>query len=278
MKKGTILLLEEDVQQANHIRNMIETTLQYKVQLGFSPGSIKMSATDKHFDLIILGWTLEGVKIFEFRRFLDELLPILKVPMLVLFFAYSDEKLEQARIKPGEIEFLVSPFSDFYLLNRVESFIKKNTVTQSDKISLVVSDRWIKLLSELGGVVVWELDCKHETMYFTKTFGQMFNYPHEKLPGHFGEFISLIHPEEREEFERRMYGHIKQNITIFSFEHRIKHNTHDYRWVFNRGQITDIDQNGQPVKMVGIMVDITYKKMLQNERVKHLHQMESREE
>ena len=79
---------------------------------------------------------------------------------------------------------------------------------------------------------------------------------------HFNEFISRVHPEDRKKVMVAFGKHQKNQSPMFSIEYRIKTEKGNWKWVLDKGKIFERDSEGQPLRVVGTIQDITQHKQL----------------
>ena len=74
----------------------------------------------------------------------------------------------------------------------------------------------------------------------------------------FDEWLSRIHPEDRDKVNTAIQEHLTKKNTIYKIKYRIQGKDNNFIWIFNSGQT--LWKSGKPVRMVGIFVDITKEK------------------
>ena len=81
---------------------------------------------------------------------------------------------------------------------------------------------------------------------------------------HSARYGELVHPDDLEELERSVARGIAERRP-YSCTYRIHHQDGDWRWVRERGQAT-YDAAGQPLRLDGIIMDITEQQLLRQEQ------------
>lgn len=76
-----------------------------------------------------------------------------------------------------------------------------------------------------------------------------------------------IDPEDREKCAALVKDHFEGRTTFFENEYRIRNSPDSFRWIADRGKITEWDEHGEPARMSGIILDITEQKRLQSRLV-----------
>ncbi|WP_040950811.1 ABC transporter substrate binding protein [Gorillibacterium massiliense] len=115
------------------------------------------------------------------------------------------------------------------------------------------------LATEGAGSVVWDLDMTTMRYYFSDRWYELLGYEKEELAEAFGGWKWLIHPEDAATEERVREAHVQGKTPFFECEYRMITKSGDYKWIRARGKVIR-DENGEPVRMAGSMLDVTEQK------------------
>ena len=115
-------------------------------------------------------------------------------------------------------------------------------------------------------------DLNQDEMWWSSTCYQILGYEPDSFPATHSQWLSLIHPEDREKISRtsvpsadKCYVEIHEN-----FDYRMKHKSGEYRWYCHRA-IVDHDSNGKAIRMTGSIADVQDRKaseVLANEGIR----------
>ncbi len=78
-------------------------------------------------------------------------------------------------------------------------------------------------------------------------------------------FTDKLHPEDFQKTMDAMRDHLYGKADVYEVEYRIKAKDGTFKWYYDRGKITQYDDNGKPVFLAGIVFDISEKKETQLE-------------
>jgi PAS domain S-box-containing protein len=92
---------------------------------------------------------------------------------------------------------------------------------------------------------------------------QMLGYRREELAGDLPSWRALIHPDDFPGVDATGLTQI-MDVKEYSFEYRLRHRAGHYLYDWDKG-IVDRDAAGQPVRLVGITMDISERKQLEQE-------------
>ena len=86
-----------------------------------------------------------------------------------------------------------------------------------------------------------------------------------EIPQHvsYQYFTDMLHPEDYQKAMDAMLGHMYGDAVVYEVEYRIRAKDGGYRWYYDRGKITQRDEQGKAAFMAGIVFDITEKKETQ---------------
>jgi PAS domain S-box-containing protein len=126
--------------------------------------------------------------------------------------------------------------------------------------NLIHKDNQLTLALEGAGEGLWTWDTKTELFTLNPEFASRYRSLYEKQSIY--SFISAIHPDEREQC-LNILREIVEKIPDASveFEFRLQPNEGMWCWIMARGIVSDVDDNGFPLIVTGILLDITERKM-----------------
>jgi PAS domain S-box-containing protein len=71
---------------------------------------------------------------------------------------------------------------------------------------------------------------------------------------------SLVHEEDRAEYDARLEKHLTGGSEVFELEYRVQAKDGDWHWIVDRGRIIERNEWGRPVRILGLCADITERK------------------
>jgi PAS domain S-box-containing protein len=108
--------------------------------------------------------------------------------------------------------------------------------------------------AELG---VWDWKIKTDEVTFDERWADMLGYSLDELDPSVDTWDDLIHPEDRERTYEALNAHLDGEADIYECDHRLKTAAGEYRWIRDIGKVFERDENGDPVRAVGIHQDVT---------------------
>ncbi|OUC11754.1 MAG: hypothetical protein B0A82_26560 [Alkalinema sp. CACIAM 70d] len=122
-----------------------------------------------------------------------------------------------------------------------------------------LSQEQLQLALEGSGDGLWDWDVAAGNAYLSPRLLGMLGYETDELPGHVEIWISMIHPDDKEQVMRRLHAHLQDQIP-YQVEYRARSKTGEWRWLANYGKVVSRDAVGKPLRMVGLQRDITDRK------------------
>ena len=130
--------------------------------------------------------------------------------------------------------------------------------------ALETSDRRLRMAQEASRMGVWEWDLRTGQTIWSEALEMLYGLPPGGFGGDYESFREHIHPDDRERVEDTVEQ--ARQSGGYELEHRIlRADTGETRWIVARGDLIR-DDAGAPIRMVGINIDITERKVVEEER------------
>lgn len=107
---------------------------------------------------------------------------------------------------------------------------------------------------------LWDWDLAGGTCFYSATWARMLGYRENELPVTSDLWLRLTHPDDREQAVASGERHLAGLTDIIETELRLKHKDGHWVWVLDRGGVIERDEDGRPLRMVGVQTDITRQK------------------
>ncbi|HNW82208.1 MAG TPA: PAS domain-containing protein [bacterium] len=103
---------------------------------------------------------------------------------------------------------------------------------------------------------LFDIDLEHNRIYYSDTFFRMLGYRPGEFPQNRKEWEKRIHPEDRKSAVAKINGYIK-NSESFMIEYRMEKKDGSFIWIRSFGKTAQKDIEGNPLRVVGTIVDIS---------------------
>jgi len=125
--------------------------------------------------------------------------------------------------------------------------------------ALCLNNTRLRLAMEVANMSWWEMDIKTGNVVFEKRKAEMLGYAPEKFK-QYTHFMELVHPEDYEPAMNAMRNHLSGATDKYEIEYRIKAASGDYKWFYDIGSVTNRDDQGRPLTVAGLVLDISERK------------------
>ena len=119
--------------------------------------------------------------------------------------------------------------------------------------------RW-QFALEGAGDGIWDWNLQSDEIFFSDQWKRMLGYEPNEVPNEFMEWQTRVHPDDLDQALKDVQKHIDGETEVYLNEHRLRGKDGSYRWVLGRGKIISHDEQGKPLRFVGIHSDITERK------------------
>ncbi len=110
---------------------------------------------------------------------------------------------------------------------------------------------------------LWDWNVLSGEVYFSPQLKRMLGYGPDEMTPHVETWSRNIHPDDRDQVMSLIEQHLRGRLLRFEAEYRLRNrNGHDI-WVHDRGQVCERDAHGLPTRMVGMVQNVTDRKLLE---------------
>ncbi len=143
---------------------------------------------------------------------------------------------------------IVTAILGFLLINRVQRETVFNLLQErEEQLSLAINS---------ANIGFFEEDLVNEEYKYSPEWKGQLGYLPEELSDDRINWISRLHPDERDQVLGTVNSFLDGDSNTFNAEFRLRHKNGSYRWILSRGMIQR-DQNGKASKLIGCHVDVT---------------------
>lgn len=129
---------------------------------------------------------------------------------------------------------------------------------------LRVANERMKLALEGAGEGVWEWNMQENTASYSLMFSAISGFSAQELGDDPENWFALMVPEDRIAARAALDDHLFGKTASFHFDYRIRGKNGGVKWLHCRGVVVDKSLDGRPVRITGMVRDITAKKEAEN--------------
>lgn len=128
--------------------------------------------------------------------------------------------------------------------------------------ALTLTNERLRLALEAGRSVGWDWDIKSGRDRWFGDLRTIFGIPSDTYSGRVEDFWRRVHPDDWE-FVAKAVAEARQDQKAYAAEYRVIRDDGSVRWISARGKFY-YAENGDPVRMLGMAVDITERRHAEN--------------
>ena len=114
-----------------------------------------------------------------------------------------------------------------------------------------------------AGTAVWEWDVRSDRLSSTDASAALLGYGPGEIEMSQAAWNALIHADDLAENHAAYLRHARGEVPIYEHEYRARCKDGTWRWLAERGRVIERDAQGEPLRMVGTLTDITQRRKAQ---------------
>lgn len=125
-----------------------------------------------------------------------------------------------------------------------------------------LSEERLNLVLESSNVGLWDYDCDTHEVFYSEQFKKQLGYSGEEISNCFSEWEDRIHPADRDQALEVFWRFKNSKNKTYENSFRLRNRGGRWRWILSRG-VALRDDSGKPLRIIGIHVDLTSFKQLE---------------
>lgn len=110
----------------------------------------------------------------------------------------------------------------------------------------------------------WDRNMVTGAVVRNRYYLEMLGYSPGELEDHVMAWELRVHPDDLPAVNKARQDHLDGKTPYYEIEHRLKHRDGQWVWVYSRGKVMERDEMGSPLRMTGIIQDLTERKEAEN--------------
>ncbi len=181
------------------------------------------------------------------------------------------------------IETLKAGAVDYVLKQRLERLVPavRRAMAEADErahrrraeASLRESQDRLRLATEAAGIGVWQWDLSSDEVTWTEQCAELLGLSPSATVVPYRQWLETLHPEDRQSVDERIRHAINERKD-YRCEYRTVWPDGSVHWIMDKGRGL-YDEQGQPVRIHGVSMDVTRRREAQRLRDEHLARLDA---
>lgn len=120
------------------------------------------------------------------------------------------------------------------------------------------SEEKYRLAMEATQDGLWDWDATTGYVYYSPSWREILS--ESNVNNDFSAWESRIHPDDKARVAHSLNTHLECKTKTWREEHRLRNSDGAWVWVLGRGKVVERDEDGNPLRMIGTMTDISERK------------------
>ncbi len=131
--------------------------------------------------------------------------------------------------------------------------------------------RMIDVTVDAAGLGTWELGVGTGQLRFNDRWLAMLGYAPDEIAQNVASWRALMHPDDLPLAQRALNGHLADASQLYRVEFRMRHKSGAWHWIMAAGAVVERGSEQQPLRVVGVHIDIAHRKQLEVELANAAH-------
>lgn len=132
----------------------------------------------------------------------------------------------------------------------------------------------LELAVEGANLGVWDWNMQTDEVQFNEKWAEMIGHTLAEIEPHLDAWETRVHTDDIDEVEAALQSHTEEETPYYDTEHRMRTAEGDWKWIRDIGKIVERNGLGEPIRAVGIHLDITEQKQREQELDRQTERLE----
>lgn len=194
---------------------------------------------------------------------------------------YLDEVKTFLKSKPSSFEH--SLYRVYMYGEGIKWLLEEKKIENDSQINSVFVDvtdiasqkERLELVLQGTGLGFWDWNPQTNEVTFDENWAKMLGHDLSDIEFCLDSWSSRVHPDDIDDCFKDITAHMEGKAPYYRNIHRMKHKDGDWRYIWDRGQIVERDDEGNAIRFTGTHTDITEQKLAEEKLLKEMHSKES---
>lgn len=177
---------------------------------------------------------------------------------VIFLTAHSDSETLARAKRTAPFGYLLKPFNERELETHIEMALYRHQIEGA----LRENEGRLRLAIDATHLALWDWDIVQDRATWAGHYGDLLGLPEEQFKGTYQELLDLVHEDDREPVRETMERALNDHAP-YACEFRVRHQDSSVHWLTWWGEVYR-DDHKRPVRMVGLLQDITRRRMAED--------------
>jgi PAS domain S-box-containing protein len=185
--------------------------------------------------------------------------------------------------QPEQIEVYIVAMQQWFLLSvfcpEAEHFVAifdEITERKQAEICLKTSEQRLHLALEATRDGLWDWDIQQDVSYLSPRYYEMTGYKADEVKADLAFFRLTVHPDDWPQVIQTLQDHLQGKSHLSEIDYRLVTASGSIKWIRGRGRVVERNSQGEPLRMIGLITDITTRKEEKNAMLAQTQQLAER--
>jgi len=131
--------------------------------------------------------------------------------------------------------------------------------------ALRANQQRLELILDATAVATWDWDVTTGAVRYNEQWAANRGLSIDEVDPHVSAWSEGVHPDDRARMNRAMQDCLDGMTTSYEAEVRVRTAAGEWTWIMERGRVIERDEEGKPLRMAGIEIDVTARKRAEEE-------------
>lgn len=137
------------------------------------------------------------------------------------------------------------------------------------------SEQRLELALTASGLGLWDYHVPSGYVRYDARWCQIIGCLPSEIKPDIETWKQRVHPDDFTQTDAAANAHLRGETPTFQHEHRLRHKDGHWVWIFSSGRIVQRDASGNPLRLVGTVLDVSHQKRISQEGLGLLQRVET---
>ncbi|MBF0265811.1 MAG: response regulator, partial [Gammaproteobacteria bacterium] len=157
---------------------------------------------------------------------------------------------------------LIFLLTALFIRNRVLASLSHEQLKQGEE-KLSSQKEQLQMAYEAANLGLWDWRPQTGELFTNDIWETMLGYEPNTFPNTADKWSNLVHPDDLDKAFAAINDNIEGRTKMYHFPHRLKSKEGQWKWIDDYGKVVERDEQGNPVRFIGVHIDIDETKKLE---------------